>query len=232
MHPAGLLVLHRYYTQAPGMETYQKFLFQNSQWARTQKLRDPTFLARLDYEQTPDVLWIGCSDSRVPAEIIVGAKPGEMFVHRNIANQVATTDFNSLTVIQYAIEVLHVRHIIICGHYGCGGILAALKPQSPGLLLVNKWLMGIKELYRRHQDEIEALPTQREKTARLVELNVIQQIENLAHSPLIQDSWQRNQRPSLHGWVYGVRNGKLRELIKLDSDYSINPIFEQSPLKD
>ncbi len=209
------------------MDTHDKFLLQNENWARQQKLKDPTFLARLDYEQNPDVLWIGCSDSRVPAEIIVSARPGEMFVHRNIANQIATTDFNSLTVVQYAVEVLKVKHIIVCGHYNCGGIAAALKPQIPGLLLVNKWLMGLKDLYRRNHLEIMSLQTQRERIGRLAEMNVIQQVENLAHSPIIQDAWKQRNAPSLHGWVYGLRDGRLRELIQMQPGAAIHPIFGQ-----
>ena len=209
------------------MNTNQRFLEQNEAWARKQKLRDPTFLARLDHEQSPDVLWIGCSDSRVPAEIIVDAKPGEMFVHRNIANQIATTDFNGLTVLQYAVDVLRVQHIIVCGHYNCGGIIAALRPQAPGLLLVNKWLMGVKDLYRTNQDEIEALPTKRERVGRLVELNVMKQVENLAHSSIVQDSWRRSEGPSLHGWVYGLRNGRIKELIQIKRGAEINPVYAQ-----
>lgn len=209
------------------MNTNQRFLEQNEAWARKQKLKDPTFLARLDHEQSPDVLWIGCSDSRVPAEIIVDAKPGEMFVHRNIANQIATTDFNGLTVLQYAVDVLRVRHIIVCGHYNCGGIIAALRPQTPGLLLVNKWLMVVKDLYRTNQDEIEALPTKRERVGRLVELNVMKQVENLAHSSIVQDSWRRSEGPSLHGWVYGLRNGRIKELIQIKRGAEINPVYAQ-----
>lgn len=212
------------------VETYQRFLDQNESWARKQKLNDPTFLARLDHEQTPDVLWIGCSDSRVPAEIIVNAKPGEMFVHRNIANQMATTDFNGLTVLQYAVDVLRVKHIIVCGHYNCGGIIAALKPQTPGLLLVNKWLMGVKDLYSVNQDEIESLPTRRERVARLVELNVIKQVENLAHSSIVQESWQRSQSPSIHGWVYGLRNGRLKELIQMTVGNPVKPVYSHGEL--
>lgn len=209
------------------MNTNQRFLEQNEAWARKQKLKDPTFLARLDHEQSPDVLWIGCSDSRVPAEIIVDAKPGEMFVHRNIANQIATTDFNGLTVLQYAVDVLRVQHIIVCGHYNCGGIIAALRPQTPGLLLVNKWLMVVKDLYRTNQDEIEALPTKRERVGRLVELNVMKQVENLAHSSIVQDSWRRSEGPSLHGWVYGLRNGRIKELIQIKRGAEINPVYAQ-----
>ena len=212
-------------TDVRTVETNQRFLEQNEAWARKQKLSDPTFLARLDHEQTPDVLWIGCSDRRVPAEIIVNAKPGEMFVHRNIANQMAATDFNGLTVLQYAVDVLKVKHIIVCGHYNCGGVIAALKPQSPGLLLVNKWLMGVKDLYRTYQDDIESLPTRRERVARLVELNVMKQVENLAHSSIIQDSWSKNVGPSLHGWVYGLRNGRIKELVQMQPGASINPVF-------
>lgn len=209
------------------MNINQRFLEQNETWARKQKLRDPTFLARLDHEQSPDVLWIGCSDSRVPAEIIVDAKPGEMFVHRNIANQIATTDFNGLTVLQYAVDVLRVQHIIVCGHYNCGGIIAALRPQTPGLLLVNKWLMGVKDLYRTNQDEIEALATKRERVGRLVELNVMKQVENLAHSSIVQESWRKSEGPSLHGWVYGLRNGRIKELVQIKRGAEINPVYAQ-----
>lgn len=211
--------------EVEGISAVQRMLEQNSVWARQQYLRDPHYLARLDFEQSPDVLWIGCSDSRVPAEIVVSANPGEMFVHRNVANQVATTDFNCLTVLQYAVEVLKVRHIVVCGHYGCGGIAAALRPQQPGLLLVNKWLMRVKDLYCIHQDEIEALPTRRERTMRLVELNVIEQVQNLAHSSIIQEAWSANEQPALHGWVYVPRSGKIKELIDMQPRCAINPIY-------
>lgn len=207
------------------METFQRFLEQNESWARAQRLKDPTFLARLDHHQRPDVLWIGCSDSRVPAEIIVQAKPGEMFVHRNVANQMPATDFNGLTVLQYAVDVLKVNHVIVCGHYNCGGIIAALNPQTPGLLLVNKWLMGIKDLYSHYQDEIEVLPTRRERVARLVELNVQKQVENLAHSPIIQESWKEREGPSIHGWVYGLRNGRIKALVTIHPGNLVNPVY-------
>src|SRR5690554_517697 len=158
------------------MRPFEKLLLENKAWAEEQRIRDPGYFSRLAGAQTPDFLWIGCSDSRVPAEIIVNAQPGEIFVHRNIANQVITTDFNSLSVIQYAIDVLKVSHVIVCGHYNCGGIRAALSPQRSELLIVNKWLMHIKDVYRLHQAEINALETDEERAERLVELNVIEQV--------------------------------------------------------
>ncbi len=203
----------------------QRMLEQNGVWARQQYLKDAHYLARLDFQQSPNVLWIGCSDSRVPGEIVVNANPGEMFVHRNIANQVVTTDFNCLTVLQYAVDVLKVKHIIVCGHYSCGGIAAALRPQQPGLLLVNKWLMRVRDLYRLNQNEIESLPTQRERAMRLVELNVIEQVQNLAHSSIIQEAWSSYEQPSIHGWVYVPRSGKIRELIEMQPRSAINPIY-------
>ena len=210
------------------MQPYERMLHANHLWARKQNLRDPTYFGRQSYTQNPEVLWIGCSDSRVSAEIIVSAQPGDMFVHRNIANQVITTDFNSLSVLQYAVEELHVKHVIVCGHYHCGGIQAAFQKQSPHLLIVNKWLKHVKDVYRLHQDEIEALPTKRERLQRLVELNVIEQVQNLAHTSIVQNAWRKHKKPSLHGWVYGLRSGKIRELTQMSADTIVSPIYEYS----
>ena len=208
------------------MKTFEKLLLENKAWAHDKVLADPNFFERLADVQKPDVLWIGCSDSRVPSEIIVNAEPGEMFVHRNIANQVITTDFNSLSVVQYAVDVLKVNHVIVCGHYNCGGIRAALKKQSPKLLMVNKWLKHIKDVYRLHQDELQALESENDRVHRLVELNVIEQIFNLAHTSIIQNAWTHEHRPTLHGWVYGISDGIIKELINLPPGSQINPIYQ------
>lgn len=208
------------------MQPYERLLLENHAWAKEKSVRDPEFFTRLATDQRPDFLWIGCSDSRVPAEIIVNAQPGEMFVHRNIANQVITTDFSSLGVLQYGVDVLEVGHIIVCGHYNCGGIRAALRKQNPNLSILNKWLKHIRDVYRFHQVEIESLLTEEERTNRLVELNVIEQVYNLAHTSLIQHSWRKNRRPTLHGWVYGLEDGCINTLITLPPGSSVNPIYE------
>lgn len=214
------------------MRPFEKILLENKAWAEEQRIRDPGYFSRLANAQTPDALWIGCSDSRVPAEIIVNAQPGEIFVHRNIANQVITTDFNSLSVIQYAVDVLKVSHVIVCGHYNCGGIRAALSPQRSELLIVNKWLMHIKDVYRLHQTEINALESDQERAERLVELNVIEQIQNLAHTSVIQHSWKRHLRPVLHGCVYGLTDGIIKELIRLPPETLIHPIYQYTDLPE
>jgi carbonic anhydrase len=208
------------------VKTFERLLLENKAWAQEKVLADPGFFERLADVQKPDVLWIGCSDSRVPSEIVVNAEPGEMFVHRNIANQVITTDFNSLSVVQYAVDVLKVNHVIVCGHYNCGGIRAALKKQSPKLLMVNKWLKHIKDVYRLHQDELQALESENDRVHRLVELNVIEQIFNLAHTSIIQNAWTHEHRPTLHGWVYGISDGIIKELINLPPGSQINPIYQ------
>ena len=210
------------------MKTFEKLLLENKAWAEDRVSADPAFFDRMADVQKPEVLWIGCSDSRVPAEIIVNAQPGEMFVHRNIANQLLTTDFNSLSVLQYAVDVLKVKHVIVCGHYNCGGIRAALKKQNPGLLMVNKWLKHIKDVHRIHQAELNALGSEEERVGRLVELNVIEQIYNLAHSSIIQSAWRNDSRPTLHGWVYGLNDGIINELISLPPGSQINPIYQYS----
>jgi carbonic anhydrase len=208
------------------MRPFERLLLENKAWAQEKIATQPEFFGRLAVDQTPDVLWIGCSDSRVPSEIIVNAQPGEMFVHRNIANQVITTDFNSLSVLQYAVDVLKVSHVIVCGHYNCGGIRAALNKQSPDLLIVNKWLKHIKDIYRFHHADIESLPTEEQRVHRLVELNVIEQVYNLVHTSIIQSAWKREQRPSLHGWVYGLDDGIIKELINLPPGSLISPIYQ------
>jgi carbonic anhydrase len=208
------------------MKPFEKLLLENKAWAEDKKLKEPEYFQRLSQDQTPEFLWIGCSDSRVPAEIIVNAEPGEMFLHRNIANQVITTDFNCLSVIQYAVDVLKVGHVIVCGHYSCGGIKAALAKQRADLMLTNKWLMHIKDIYRLHQDEIEGLSTHQEQVDRLVELNVIEQVQRLSHTSIIQNAWRRENRPMLHGWVYSLGDGILQQLITLPPGSLINGIYQ------
>ena len=207
------------------MHSFEKLLEQNQQWSADKKAQDPQFFKNLSKQQKPDFLWIGCSDSRVPGEIIVNAEPGEIFIHRNIANQVIPTDFNCLSVLQYAVNVLQVKHIIVCGHYNCGGVVAALNKQRSDLVITNKWLMHIKNTYRLHQDEIDLLP-EAERVNKLVELNVIEQIYALSHTSIIQESWDQHQFPTLHGWVYGLDDGLLKTLITLSHEDDINPIFQ------
>ena len=176
------------------MQTPSKLLLENKAWSENIKSKDPEFFLSLAKEQRPETLWIGCADSRVPAETVVNAQPGEIFVHRNIANQVITTDFNCLSVLQYAISVLKVKHVIVCGHYGCGGVQAALQPQKADLVIANKWLLHIKDVYRLHQEELETIDP-RKKTDRLIELNIIEQVYRLAHTSIIQSSWKHGHRP-------------------------------------
>jgi carbonic anhydrase len=208
------------------MRPFEKLLLENKAWAEEKVTREPDYFSRLAKEQTPDFLWIGCSDSRVPAELIINAEPGEIFVHRNIANQIITTDFNSLSVVQFAVAALEVEHVIVCGHYNCGGIKAALDKQRSDLTLVNKWLMHVKDVYRLHQDEIEALPDREAQANRLVELNIIEQVYKLAHTSIIQHAWKTDRRPQLHGWVYGLNDGIIKELITLTPDHRIESIYQ------
>ena len=208
------------------MKPFERLLLENKAWADEQFAQEPDYFIRLAKDQKPDILWIGCSDSRVPAEIIVNAQPGEIFVHRNIANQIITTDFNGLSVLQYAVDVLKVEHVVVCGHYNCGGVKAALRKQRADLVLVNKWLMHIKDVYRLHQNDIESFGTDREKANRLVELNIIEQIRKLTHTSIIQQAWRENNRPVLHGWVYALEDGKIKQLIMLPPDSPIESIYQ------
>ena len=208
------------------MPTCKELLQRNQQWSAQLKEKNPSFFKQLSKKQTPEFLWIGCSDSRVPAEIIVNAEPGDMFIHRNIANQVIHTDFNCLSVLQYAVSVLEIKHIIVCGHYGCGGIMAALNKQRSDLVITNKWLMHIKNTYRLHQQEIDTFTTESERVNRLVELNVIEQIHALSHTSIVQEAWKNHQRPTLHGWVYGLNDGLINPLITLNPNEEIHPIFQ------
>ncbi|WP_283787725.1 carbonate dehydratase [Bermanella sp. WJH001] len=207
----------------------QDLMAQNKKWAERQKEIDPEFFHRLSAQQTPEYLWIGCSDSRVPANQVVGLDPGELFVHRNIANVVLHTDFNCLSVLQFAVEVLKVRHIIVCGHYGCGGIKAALGHQEFGL--VDNWLRHIKDIYIKHKPEIDGLRFEQQKVNRLCELNVIEQVDNLSKTKIVQHAWQNGQELSIHGVIYSIADGLLKELnVNAVNTNNIDPIFKMNAL--
>jgi len=191
------------------MSDLEHLMENNRRWAERISRDDPDFFPTLAAQQRPDYLWIGCADSRVPANEIVGLLPGELFVHRNVANLVTHQDLNCLSVLQYAVEVLKVRHIIVCGHYGCGGVAAALGNDDHGL--IDNWLRPIKEVYLRHREEVDALPEDRRVDA-LCELNVLAQMSNVAHTTVIQRAWARGQDLTVHGWIYGLKDGRLRRL--------------------
>ena len=206
------------------MKAYERLLLENKAWAKERVADDPDFFTRLANVQTPEYLWIGCSDSRVPPNEITGTRPGEIFIHRNIANMVVHTDLNMLSVLQYAVEVLKVKHIIVCGHYGCGGVKAAMTQSSLGI--INKWLRNIKDVYRFHRDEINGLPSESDKVNRLIELNVQEQVMNLAKTSIVQRSWKENNGPHLHGWVYGLDNGLIKPVFEMAPNAPLDPIFE------
>ena len=182
----------------------------NKKWAKKIKKSDPDFFLKLSRQQNPEYLWIGCSDSRVPANEIVDMLPGEIFVHRNIANLVIHTDLNCLSVIQYAVEVLKVKHIIVCGHYGCGGIQTAMDKKDYGL--IDNWLRNIKDIYRSHQSKIDSLHNDKDKINLLCELNVIEQVANICHTSIVQSAWKSGQTLTVHGWIYGIEDGILKDL--------------------
>ena len=186
-------------------------LFENNRaWAAEMRRQDPQFFERLSSQQAPPYLWIGCSDSRVPANQIVGLLPGQMFVHRNVANVVVHADLNCLSTIQFAVDVLHVGHVIVCGHYGCGGVLAALRDESHGL--VDNWLRHVQDVRRKHQGQLSALPDDQARHDRLCELNVIEQVVNVAQTTVVRDAWARGQALAVHGWVYSLDDGLLHDL--------------------
>lgn len=206
------------------MKSYEKLLENNKIWAEQAVNNDPEFFNRLKNTQSPEYLWIGCSDSRVPPDSITGTRPGEIFIHRNIANMVVHTDLNMLSVLQYAVEVLQVKHVIVCGHYGCGGVKAAMTHQSLGI--INKWLRNIKDVYRMHQDEVNFLPNDEERLNRLIELNVQEQVMNLAKTSIIQKAWKDKNAPHLHGWVYGLNDGLIKPIFEMAANTHIDPIYE------
>tara|TARA_R110002073_G_scaffold151678_1_gene306013 strand:+ start:7973 stop:8605 length:633 start_codon:yes stop_codon:yes gene_type:complete len=182
----------------------------NRNWAESVKTKDPRFFEKLAAQQSPEYLWIGCSDSRVPANQIVGLMPGEIFVHRNVANMVVHTDFNCLTVLQYAIDVLKVKHVMVVGHYGCGGIDAAYENADNGL--IDNWLRNIKDVQHRHRERIEAIEDREARLNLLCELNVMTQVSHVCHTTIVQNAWQRGQKLAIHGWVYSLEDGLLKDL--------------------
>jgi len=182
----------------------------NASWASTAVATDPAFFSRLAAQQAPEYLWIGCSDSRVPANEIVGLLPGELFVHRNIANLVIHTDMNCLSVVQYAVDILAVKHVIVCGHYGCGGVRAAMEERPHGL--VDNWLRHIRDTHQRHEQSLQALADNGAKMRRLCELNAIEQVINAGNTTIIQDAWRRGQNVAVHGWIYDIADGMLKDL--------------------
>ena len=205
------------------MRLLNELFERNRQWAAGMRQVDPHFFTRLAAQQRPRYLWIGCSDSRVPANQITGLDPGEVFVHRNVANVVTHTDLNCLSVLQYAVEVLEVRHVIVCGHYGCGGVEAAMQARPFGL--IDNWLRNIKDVYTRHEAELAALD-ERERFARLCELNVRHQVANVCHTTIVQRAWHEGHRLAVHGWIYTLDDGLLRDLeMTVDGPEQIPPPY-------
>src|SRR6476469_1592023 len=192
------------------MSALDHLLEKNRAWAASVTREDPQFFARLSCQQTPQYLWIGCSDSRVPANQIVGLLPGEMFVHRNVANVVVQTDLNCLSTIQFAVDILRVQHIIVCGHYGCGGVLAALRDDKLGL--IDNWLRHVQDVRNKYQPQLDVLDTEALRQDCLCELNVIEQVVNVSQTTVVRDAWARGQALAVHGWIYKLTDGLLRDL--------------------
>lgn len=206
------------------MEDQIKLFLSNRAWAAEKLSEDAYYFENLAKDQRPEYLWIGCSDSRVPANEIIGAEPGELFVHRNVANMVVHTDLNLLSVLQYAVEFLEVKHIIVCGHTGCGGVKASLTNTDYGLL--NKWLRNLKDVYRLHKDEVEAETNIDDKVNKLVEMNLIEQVGNVVKTSIVQKAWKQHKRPHVHGWVYEMETGLLRTVIDVEPGAAIDPMYE------
>lgn len=191
-------------------KSYLKLFENNKAWVAEQLKKDPKFFTDLANVQAPEYLWIGCSDSRVPANEITGTKPGEMFVHRNIANMVVHSDMNLLSVLSYAVEVLKVKHIIVCGHYGCGGVLAAMGNKQFGL--IDNWLRHIKDVYRLHSKELDMIKDPKARANRFVQLNVVEQVQDLGKTSIVQNAWEKGQQLHIHGWVYDIHDGIIDDL--------------------
>jgi carbonic anhydrase len=205
------------------MDSYKKLLLANKAWVQDKLSVDPEYFRRQADSQKPEFLWIGCSDSRVPAEDVTGTEPGELFVHRNIANLVIHTDFNMLSVLQYAVEVLKVKHVIVCGHYNCGGVRNAMTHHDFGL--INKWLRHIKDVYRLHRRELDTLDDAQARYDRLVEINVMEQVNNVAETSIVQKAWKADNRPVVHGWVYDLRTGYVKEVARVSPGAKIDEIY-------
>jgi carbonic anhydrase len=211
------------------MTPIEKLLLENKAWAEEVKSDDPAYFERLAHLQTPQFLWIGCSDSRVPADRITGTQPGEIFVHRNIANLVIHTDVNLLSVLDYAVNHLKVNHVIVCGHYGCGGVKAAMTNHDFKYVL-NMWLRNIKDVYRLYNDELEAIPDMDQRADRLAELNVKEQLLHLAKTSIIQRAWKYDRRPHLHGWIYGLKDGLIKNVFEMEPGAGLDPLYRYDDL--
>jgi carbonic anhydrase len=210
------------------MDSYKKLLLANKAWVIDKLNIRPDYFESMAEQQTPEYLWIGCSDSRVPAESITCTGPGEIFVHRNIANQVMHNDLNFLSVLQYAVEVLNVKHVIVCGHYNCGGIRNALSDKKLGL--IDTWLAPIKEVYNKNIKELEAISSEERRLERFVELNVLEQVNHLSASSIIQGQWQRSLAPTIHGWVYDIKTGYLKNLCVIANNSFLMEVSGGGPL--
>lgn len=212
------------------MDIYNSLLQGNKEWVKEKLAEDGQFFERLSKGQSPQVLWIGCSDSRVPANEITRTQPGDIFVHRNIANMVVHSDMNMLSVLDYSVNILKVRHVIVCGHYGCGGVKAAMENGQNGI--VDNWLRHIKDVYRLHTEELESIEDKEERFKRLVELNVIEQVFDLSKTSIVQNAWTNRNSPMVHGWVYDLRTGLIKDLkVSLTSTASLPSIYKiESPV--
>ena len=204
---------------------YAKLLDNNKEWVASKLAQDPDFFKKLSKGQQPPILWIGCADSRVPANEIIGAQPGDVFVHRNIANMVVHSDMNMLSVLDYAVNVLKVKHVIVCGHYGCGGVQAAMSNQHIGL--IDNWIRHIKDVYRFHADELNAITDEKKRFNRFVELNVVEQVLDLAKTSIVQNAWEKGQDLHVHGWVYDIADGLINDLgITIQNNSSLSQVYQ------
>ena len=210
------------------MSNIENLLLANKAWAEDRIEDNPDYFKKLAALQTPEYLWIGCSDSRVPANEVTGTAPGEIFVHRNIANMVVHTDINLLSVLTYAVDVLEVKHIIVCGHYGCSGVKAAMG--NDYLPLINNWLRNIKDVYKTNRAELQAIQNEDQQFDRLVELNVLEQVHHLAETNIVQGAWKKREMPLIHGWVYGLNNGIINPLITIGPDSDMDPLYKYKNL--
>jgi len=210
------------------MPNIDKLLLENKAWAQEKLEENPDYFKKLAALQTPEYLWIGCSDSRVPANEVTGTAPGEIFVHRNIANMVVHTDINLLSVLTYAVDVLEVKHIIVCGHYGCGGVKAAMG--NDYLPLINNWLRNIKDVYRTNRAELQSIQDEEKQFDRLVELNVMEQVHHLAETNIVQGAWKKREMPIIHGWVYGLNNGIIKPLVTIGPESEMDPLYKYTNL--
>lgn len=209
---------------------YKTIINNNREWVKSKIDEDPKYFEKLADGQKPPLLWIGCADSRVPANEITGTQPGEVFVHRNIANMVVHTDMNMLSVLDYAVNVLKVQHVIVCGHYGCGGVMAAMGQKQFGL--IDNWLRHIKDVYRIYKDELNAIEDEKERANRFVELNVKEQVYDLSKTSIIQNAWNKGDGPTLHGWVYDIRNGLVIDLgVNVKDNSDLEEVYKVAPVE-